>query len=141
MKHVRNVITGILLIAFGSLGIYCSVRGMLASRALHGRPDLDDAIRNWSIGATACFVACGIVSVQARRRQEAQVHSQATGQPVQFKWWKSPVGLTVLAALAIVLALTIAMVARRPGRAASPPTINDALTAPVIVHATTDASR
>jgi hypothetical protein len=123
-RSIRTILTGILLIAFGGLGIYCSARGFMASRALHGRPDIDDQVRNWSTGATACFLAAGIASVLARRRQEADAQSQATGQPANFKWWKSSIGITLCAVSAILLGIVITLLISR-SRSRSP-TVPDA---------------
>jgi hypothetical protein len=137
-RSIRTIVTGILLIAFGGLGIYCSVRGFMASRALHGRPDIDDQVRNWSTGATACFVAAGIASVLARRRQEADAQSQATGQPANFRWWTSPIGITLCAASAILLGIVIALLVSRSR--STPTTANSLPDAPVTVKLPANSS-
>jgi hypothetical protein len=68
MKRTRRLITGIFLVAFGALGMYCSFRALQIRRELNGRPDVDDSVRDWSTGATACFVVCGVIAVSSKKR-------------------------------------------------------------------------
>jgi hypothetical protein len=68
MKRTRQIISGIFLLIFGLLGVYCSVRAFQAHRALNGAIDVEDTVRNWSIGATACVVTCGVISTLGRKK-------------------------------------------------------------------------
>jgi hypothetical protein len=64
-----RIIRGILLLVLGLLGIYCSVRAFQAHRDLNGAIDVDDTVRNWSTGATACMVFCGVIATVGRKKK------------------------------------------------------------------------
>jgi hypothetical protein len=70
MKSTRTIIKGIILLALGCLGIYCSIRAFQAHRDLHGAIDVEDSVRDWSIGATACVVACGVITTAGRKKAD-----------------------------------------------------------------------
>jgi hypothetical protein len=103
MKPIKQVLSGICIVVFGYLGAYCSLRAIQIHRQLNGQVDIDDSVRDWSSGASACFVACGVITVLARKKQEM---SSAEGQP-PFKWWKTPVGITVILAVCVVAVITV----------------------------------
>jgi hypothetical protein len=68
MARTGRIISGIFLLIFGMLGVFCAVRAFQAHRALNGAIDVEDTVRNWSIGATACVVACGVISTLGRKK-------------------------------------------------------------------------
>jgi hypothetical protein len=110
---MKRVVSGIVILGFGLLGMYCSMRALQVYRGLNGRPDINDSARNWSTGAMACFVACAVVSTLSRKK------AVAAGRPPS-RWWKTPVGITLLAVAVIVAMVVIVRVLQPPPRAVSP---------------------
>jgi hypothetical protein len=107
MKRMKQILSGICILAFGLLGAYCSWQAIQIHRQLNGQPDIDDSVRNWSSGASACFVACGVIAVLAKKKQEMIGKGDgADGQP-PFKWWRTAVGMTVILAVCFLLVLVV----------------------------------
>jgi hypothetical protein len=108
MKSIKQILSGILILAFGLLGAYCSWRAIQIHRQLNGQPDIDDSVRDWSTGATACLVACGVIGSLANKRPAVGKGDDAVNQP-PIKWWKTPVGMTLLLAVCVVVAIILFM--------------------------------
>jgi hypothetical protein len=107
MKRMKQIISGICILAFALLGAYCSWQAIQIHRQLNGQPDIDDSVRNWSTGATACLVACGVIGVLGKKKQEMiDKGDGADGQP-PFKWWRTAVGMTVILAVCFLLILIV----------------------------------
>jgi hypothetical protein len=110
MKRMKQIFSGICILAFSLLGAYCSWRAFQIHRQLNGQPDIDDSVRDWSSGASACFVACGVIAVLAKKKQEMIGKGDGTdGQP-PFKWWRTTVGMTVLLAVCFLAVIVLFLV-------------------------------
>jgi hypothetical protein len=107
MKRIRQIISGIFLLAFALLAAYCSFRAIQVNRELGGRPDFNDSVRNWSTGASACIVACGVITILGRKKQAADSQRDAAGAEPPFRWWKTPVGMVLLGAVGVVAVVVV----------------------------------
>src|SRR5665213_2606704 len=101
MKRQKQILSGLCSIAFASLGIYCSVRAFQIHQQLHGQTDFDDSVRDWSSGATACFIACGVIAVLTGKKQEMARQQGGTECQPTIKWWRTTIGITVLLAVCL----------------------------------------
>jgi len=114
MKRARQITSGIFGLAFALLAVYCSIRAIQVYRQLDGRPDIHDSARDWSTGASACFVACGVILVLARKKQAAVSQRDATGGGPPFRWWRTTVGMVLLAAVGLVAVLAVIIILQPP---------------------------
>ena len=122
---MKRTVSGILMLAFALLGMYCSLRAFQVHRELNGRPDIHDSARNWSIGATACFVACGVVAVTLGKKNATGPASAGdadadTGERQTRGWWRTPVGVTLVAAAVIAVVIVVILTLQPPPRPPSP---------------------
>src|SRR5690349_20886272 len=124
LRLMKRVIGGVVCVVIGLLGIYCSLQAVRVYRELNGRPDIHDEARNWSTGAMACFVACGVAAVLTKGRKmpvaDSADNADASGGRQPSPWWKTSVGITLLTVVLVAVVVVILFVLQPPPPAASP---------------------
>lgn len=116
MSQPKAIVGGIFAILFGMLGAYCAYQAIKSHHDLNGRDDINDTVRNWSTGAMACIVAAGVAMTLTRAKGSSvsAAHSSTATAGI------SPVAVTLIVAIIVVIGVATFILFRRSSRATTP---------------------